>query len=161
MSVAHEAHPGALAGEAPMLRSPNTLSTLLRISRDLDIVGDVTATVDTPSALLAWAHALPEPIIRAWRADDSTTRYVHVSATCHRAPLRGQVTAVLNTEGHHAFWSALLTEDDLTPGQQQLLPLSTLIAAWSTTSPPPDDHTRPTSPTTPVAPTTQNRRDAR
>jgi hypothetical protein len=161
MSVAREAHPGRLAGEALMLRSPNTLSTLLRISRDLDIVGDVTATVDTPSALLAWAHALPEPIIRAGRADDSTTRYVHVSATCHRAPLRGQVTAVLNAEPHRAFWSALLPQDDLTPGQQQLLPLSTLIAAWSTTTPQPGDHTRSITPTTSVAPTPQNSRDAR
>jgi hypothetical protein len=144
-----------------MLRSPNTLSTLLRISRDLDIVGDVTATVDTPSALLAWAHALPEPIICAWRADDSATRYVHVSAGCHRAPIRGQVTAVLNAEPHRAFWSALFTEDDLTPGQEQLLPLSALVAAWSTTTPQPGDHTRPLTPTTPVAPTTQNSRDAR
>ena len=54
-----------------MLRSPNTLSTLLRISSDLDIAGDVTATVETPSALLVWAHALPEPTICAWRAEDS------------------------------------------------------------------------------------------
>ena len=144
-----------------MLRSPTTLSTLLRISRALDIVGDVMATVDTPAALLAWAPALPEPIIRAGRADDSATRYVHVSATCHRAPLRGQVTAVLNAEPHRAFWSALLTEDDLTPGQQQLLPLSALIAAWSTTSPQPGEHTRSITPTTPGAPTSQHSRDAR
>lgn len=91
-----------------MLKSPNTLSTLLRISRDLDIIGDVTATVDTPSALLAWAHALPEPLICAWRAEDSGHRYVHVSADCHHTPLRGQVTAVLNAEHHRSFWSALL-----------------------------------------------------
>ena len=35
------------------------LTTLLRISSELDIIGDVTATVATPSELLAWAHALP------------------------------------------------------------------------------------------------------
>ena len=144
-----------------MLRSPNTLSTLLRISHDLDIIGDLTATVETPSALLAWAHALPEPIIYAWRAEDSATRYVHVSATCHHAPLRGQITAVLNAEPHHAFWSALLPQHDLTPGQQQPLPLSTLIAAWSTTTPQPGEHTRPITPTTSAAPTTQTNRDAR
>jgi hypothetical protein len=39
------------------------LATLLRISSELDIIGDVTATVATPSELLAWAHALPEPTI--------------------------------------------------------------------------------------------------
>jgi hypothetical protein len=58
-----------------MLRLPNTLSTLLRISRGLDIVGDVTAIVDSPSALLAWAHALPEPTIGVWRAEDFGIRY--------------------------------------------------------------------------------------
>ena len=31
------------------------LSILLRISRELDVVGDVTAIVDNPSELLAWA----------------------------------------------------------------------------------------------------------
>jgi hypothetical protein len=136
-----------------MLRSPHTLSTLLRISSELDIIGDLTATVDDPSALLAWAHTLPEPIICAWRAEDSGTRYVHISASCHRAPLRGQITAVLNAEPHRAFWSALLTEDELAPGHEQLLPLSALVAAWSTTRPQPRDHTRPITPTTAAAPT--------
>ena len=131
-----------------MLKSPNTLSTLLRISGDLDIVGDITATVDSPSALLAWAHALPKPIICAWRAEDSGHRYVHVSAACHRAPIHGQVTAVLNADDHHAFWSALLTEDDLTPGQEQLLPLTALVAAWSTTTPAPSADTSPIATTT-------------
>lgn len=129
-----------------MLKSPNTLSTLLRISREVDIIGDVTATVDDPSALVAWAHALPEPIIRAWRADDSGHRYIHVSAGCHRAPIRGQVTAVLNAESHRAFWSALLTEHDLTPGDDQLLPLSALVAAWSTTTAPLSADTSPSPP---------------
>ncbi|HEX6403247.1 MAG TPA: hypothetical protein VF003_08855 [Pseudonocardiaceae bacterium] len=46
-----------------MLRSPHHLVTLLRIGVELNIVGDVTVTVDTPSVLLAWAHALPEPTI--------------------------------------------------------------------------------------------------
>jgi hypothetical protein len=136
-----------------MLRSPHTLSTLLRISGELDIIGDLTATVDDPSALLAWAHALPEPIICAWRAEDSGVRYVHVSASCPRSPLRGQVTAVLNAEHHRSFWSALLTEGDLAPGHEQLLPLSALVAAWSTTRYQPGAHTKPIAPTTPVAPT--------
>ncbi len=37
------------------------LARLLRISSELDIVGDVTATVAISSELLAWAHALSEP----------------------------------------------------------------------------------------------------
>ena len=37
------------------------LSVLLRISRELDIVGDVTATVDAPAELLAWANILTDP----------------------------------------------------------------------------------------------------
>jgi hypothetical protein len=57
-----------------MLTSPDAqqLPTLSRISNELDIVGDVTATVDSPSALLGLAYALtleagasnPGPIIR-------------------------------------------------------------------------------------------------
>ena len=46
------------------------LSVLLRISRELDIVGDVTATVDAPAELLAWANILTDPAIVAWRAEE-------------------------------------------------------------------------------------------
>jgi hypothetical protein len=145
-----------------MLTSPNThqLSTLLRISSELDILGDVTATVDNPSALLAWAHALPEPAICAWRAEDSGNRYVQVSATCRRSPLHGQVTAVLSGENHRPFWSALLPQGDLTAGEEQLLPLSALVAAWSTTTPEPNTaNTRPLAPT-PLVPPTADSHDA-
>jgi len=119
-----------------MLTCPNAkqLSTLLRISDELDIVGDVTATVDNPSALLAWAYALPEPTICAWRAEDSGNRYVQVTATCHRSPLHGQVAAVLTADAHRPFWSALLPAGDLTAGEELLLSLSALTAAWSTTA---------------------------
>jgi hypothetical protein len=75
------------------------LTTLLRISSELDIIGDVTATVATPSELLAWAHALPEPTLCAWRAEDSGNRYVQVTAACHRNPVHGRVTAVLTGDG--------------------------------------------------------------
>ena len=56
------------------------LAILLRISRELDIIGDVTATVDNPSELLAWALILSSPHIVAWRAGDSGHRYLQVSA---------------------------------------------------------------------------------
>lgn len=107
------------------------MSTLLRISSELDIIGDVTATVATPSDLLAWAHALPEPIICAWRAEDSGNRYVQVSAACHRNPVHGRVTAVLTADDHRPFWAALLPEGDLAAGAEQLLSLSALTAAWT------------------------------
>lgn len=111
------------------------LSTLLRISSELDIVGDVTATVVSPSALVAWAYALPEPIICAWRAEDSGNRYVQVTAACRRSPVHGRVTAVLTADEHDTFWVALLPDGDLTPGDEHILPLSTLAAAWSGTVP--------------------------
>ena len=41
------------------------LAILLRISRELDIVGDVSATVDNPSELLAWAAILTDATIAA------------------------------------------------------------------------------------------------
>ena len=83
------------------------LAILLRISRELDIVGDVTATVDNPSELLAWALVLARPDVLAWRATDSGHRYLQVTADRHRAPIRGRVTAVLACEHHREFWTAL------------------------------------------------------
>ncbi|MGB6163092.1 MAG: hypothetical protein WCF33_15200 [Pseudonocardiaceae bacterium] len=111
------------------------VATLLRLSSELDIVGDVTATVATPSDLLAWAHALPEPTICAWRAEDSGNRYIQVTAAFHRNPVHGRVTAVLTGDDHRPFWAALLPEGDLTTGEEQLLPLNALTTAWSATSP--------------------------
>lgn len=111
------------------------LSTLLRISGELDIVGDVTATVASPSDLLAWARTLPEPTVCAWRADDSGNRYVHVTAPHHRNPVHGRITAVLSGDEHHPFWAALLPDGDLAAGDEQSLPLSALVTAWSTTVP--------------------------
>ena len=63
-------------------KAARELAILLRISRELDIVGDVTATVDNPSELLAWATILTEPDILAWRAKDSGNRYLQR----HRRP---------------------------------------------------------------------------
>ena len=118
------------------------LSTLLRLSSELDIIGDVTATVTNPSDLLAWAHALPDPTICAWRAEDSGNRYVHVTAACHRNPVHGRVTAVLAGDDHRLFWAVLLPED-LAAGEEQLLPLSALVTAWSATAPAPSVENTP------------------
>lgn len=105
------------------------LAILLRISRELDVVGDVTATVDNPSELLAWALVLSKPDVVAWRADDSGHRYVHVTAQRRRAPIRGQLTAVLGCDQHPEFWEALGLKD-LDQGERRQLRVKDLSSAW-------------------------------
>jgi len=106
------------------------LAILLRISRELDIVGDVSATVDNPSELLAWAAILTDATIAAWRGHDSGHRYLQVTAEHHRAPVHGRITAVLHCEQHQEFWQALHL-DELGPGQTRNLTVADLSAAWS------------------------------
>ena len=106
------------------------LAILLRISRELDIVGDVTATVDNPSEMLAWALVLSKPAIVAWRADDSGHRYLQVTADRSRAPIRGRVAAVLPCEQHQEFWTALGL-DQLANGDRRTLEIDALSAAWA------------------------------
>lgn len=129
------------------------LEILLRISRELDIVGDVSAIVDNPSEVLAWASILEDVTIVAWRAQDSGHRYLQVTADHGQAPIRGRVAAVLLCEQHPDFWRAL-NSDDLNPGETRTLSRDQLSAAWSTmpiTSPetdmehpaPPDESDQP------------------
>lgn len=133
--------PGSLR-EGPRAREPRErivypseyaaqLSTLLRTSADLDIVGDVSVTVSGPSELLAWADTLPEPAIVAWRAHDAAGRYVQVTAPHNRNPVHGRVTAVLGCEQHRPFWDALVAGTDLEPGQQRALRPQELSRAWA------------------------------
>ena len=105
------------------------IGILLRISRELDVCGDVTATVDNPSELIAWASVLAEPAILAWQAQDSGCRFVQVSADHRRPPVRGHVVAVLSCEQHPHFWDALPL-GDLQPGRSRALGLSDLAQAW-------------------------------
>jgi hypothetical protein len=114
------------------------LAILLRISRELDIVGDLSATVDNPSELLAWSAILTHPQVVAWRAKDSGHRYVQVTADHQRAPLRGRATAVLPCEQHSEFWHALAL-DELDPGHRQHLSVGALSAAWAAMPITPDD----------------------
>lgn len=107
------------------------LAILLRISRELDVVGDVTATVDNPSELLAWALILSRSQVLAWRATDSGHRYLQVSAHRKRAPIRGNITAVLDGEQHADYWNALQL-DELTPGSRRELDTDALSSAWAT-----------------------------
>jgi len=106
------------------------LAILLRISRELDIVGDASATVDNPSELLAWAAILTNATIAAWRGQDSGHRYLQVTAEHRHAPVHGRITAVLPCEQHREFWQAL-HRDELAPGQTRTLTVADLSAAWS------------------------------
>jgi hypothetical protein len=106
------------------------LMILLRISRELDVVGDLTATVDNPSELLAWSLVLSRPGVLAWRAGDSGHRYLHVTAQRTREPIRGRVTAVLPCEQHQEFWSALGL-DQLAAGERRNLSIDDLSSAWA------------------------------
>lgn len=114
------------------------LSTLLRTSRELDVVGDVTASTDNPSELLAWAHLLQRPTICAW-VGESGKRYVQVSAGHAHEPVRGQVTAVLECDRHPQFWDELVADADLSSQRQHPLTISRLAEAWATMPLTPDD----------------------
>jgi hypothetical protein len=107
------------------------LAILLRISRELDIVGDVSAIVDDPSELLAWSYILTDATIAAWRAEDSGHRYLQVTADHRRAPIHGRVSAVLHCEQHRAFWEALALEH-VEPGHTHALSVGELSDAWAT-----------------------------
>ena len=122
------------------------LAILLRISRELDICGDVTATVDNPSELLAWATVLTKPAITAWRAQDSGGTFVQVSADHRYPPVRGHVSAVLICEPHPQFWDALNLEG-LETGGTRSLSLHDLTRAWEAMPiTAPDEHTTPSPP---------------
>lgn len=122
------------------------LGVLLRISRELDVCGDITATVDNPSELLAWADVLADATVLAWRASGSGCRFVHVAADHRRAPVRGHVSAVLSCEQHPEFWDALHLAD-LEPGGTRALSARDLAEAWKAMPiTPPDSHVPPEPP---------------
>jgi hypothetical protein len=105
------------------------IEVLLRISREIDVCGDLTATVDNPSELIAWAGVLSDPAIVAWQASDSGCCFVQVSADHHRAPVRGRIAAVLACDQHPDFWDALDLAD-LAAGQTRSLTVKDLARAW-------------------------------
>lgn len=111
-------------------RSTRELGILLRISRELDVVGDVTAIVDNPSELLAWATTLTDPTLVAWKAPDSGSRYLQVSADHTREPIRGRVTAVLHCDQHMEFWHELSGTQALEAGDRTKLTIADLSRAW-------------------------------
>jgi hypothetical protein len=126
-------------------REARELAILLRISRELDICGDVTATVDNPSEILAWAAILTRPHVRAWRAQDSGHRYIQVTADHHRAPVRGHVAAVLDCAHHEEFWTQCGL-GHLEPGDTHELSTADLARAWEIMPITPADAAAPPQP---------------
>ncbi|MGC1208478.1 MAG: hypothetical protein WA880_11045 [Ornithinimicrobium sp.] len=111
-------------------KAARELGILLRISRELDVVGDVTAIVDNPSELLAWATTLTDPSVTAWIASGSGSRYVQVSAIHSHEPIRGEVTAVLRCDQHVDFWRELTSAHKLKAGEKEHLAPGELSRAW-------------------------------
>ena len=105
------------------------IAILLRISRELDVCGDLTATVENPSELIAWASVLSDPSVVAWRAADSRNCFVQVSADHPRAPVRGHIAAVLACDRHPDYWDALDLAD-LPSGGTRSLTIKDLTRAW-------------------------------
>jgi hypothetical protein len=130
-------------------REERELAILLRISRELDLCGDVTATVGDPSELLAWATILSEHTVSAWRAQDSGHRFLQVAADHHGAPIRGHVAAVLDSESHREFSACGL--DGLGPGETRRLVLADLARAWELMPISPGDLVAPPQQPTPGA----------
>ena len=114
----------------PSSADERQLAVLLRISQSLDIVGDVSVTVDNPSELLAWANVLSSPSIFAWRGHVSGKRFVHVTAVNGANPIHGRATASLRADQHQQFWKALIPEGDLDPGDEQPVTIQQLAEAW-------------------------------
>ena len=106
------------------------LAVLLRISQSLDIVGDVSVTVDNPSELLAWANILSNPSNFAWRGHVSGKRFVHVTAVNGTNPVHGRVTACLRADQTMQFWKALIPNGDLDPGDEHPVTTQQLAEAW-------------------------------
>jgi hypothetical protein len=106
------------------------LAVLLRISQSLDIVGDVSVTVDNPSELLAWANVLSNPSMFAWRGHVSGKRFVHVTAVNGTNPVHGRVTASLRADRHMHFWKELIPNGDLDPGDEHPVTIQQLADAW-------------------------------
>jgi hypothetical protein len=123
------------------------IEVLLRISRELDVCGDLTATVDNPSELIAWASVLSDPAIVAWQASDSRCCFVQVSADHHRAPVRGRIAAVLACDRHPDFWHALDLAD-LAAARTRSLTIQDLTRAWEAMPVTAPDSGPPQPPTT-------------
>lgn len=106
------------------------ITSLLRVSSAIDLVGDVTVTVGHAADLVAWTQVLSEPVVTAWRATDSGNRFAQVSAHSAHTPVHGHITAVLDCDRHRDLWTVLLDNGDLDPGSRVPLSAKRLTEAW-------------------------------
>lgn len=108
------------------------LAMLLGVSRELHIHGDVAATVDNPSELLAIAAMLADPVITAWTGPSSARGSIQVCADRTGPPIHGRLTVVLACEQHPIFWDALSQRlDRIEPHTTRHLTVADLTEAWS------------------------------
>ncbi|GAB3762223.1 hypothetical protein [Microlunatus parietis] len=108
------------------------IAVLLRASRELDIIGDVSVLVDSPGELVAWAGLLPLPTMIIWRAEKTGRRYVCLTATHREAPIRGQIMITLDGDRHRGLWRRLLAgRAELPPGTEHAVDTRRLIDAWN------------------------------
>ena len=112
------------------------IGLLLRISAEMDIVGDVSVTLANPSDLIAWTSVLTRPVIMGWRASDSGRRYLQATAYHNHSPVHGTITAILPADERRQFWNTVLPED-LTLGSEQRLQHRDLVEAWTEEPPSP------------------------
>ncbi len=107
----------------------DAMVTLVQRALTIDIVGDVTSTVDTSEDLVAWTNLLIRPVILAWRSFDDGHRYLQVQAPHPGPPVNGHVIIQMPCEAHSPFWSALVCEE-LPPGTERELDRHTMLSAW-------------------------------
>ncbi len=105
------------------------LTDLLQGAYHLDLTGEVNVIVDEVWDLGAWVEALPDPHVLVWREESSEDRYVHVSSENYQSPIRGRVSVCWRCEGEHAFWRALLLNEDLTSGEERALAPQRVVSA--------------------------------
>ena len=107
------------------------IAVLLRASRELDVIGDVSVVVDSPGELIAWAGLLPSPTMIIWRAEETGRRYVCLTAMHREAPIRGRIMITLDGDRHPGLWRRLLAgRGELPPGTEHVADAGRLIDAW-------------------------------
>lgn len=102
---------------------------LLRVSDDIDIIGDTNVTVTNPPELLAWTELLEAPTIIGWRSLEAGHRYIHVETFHDAPPIRGTISVSLTGDDHREYWNELFP-GDLVNGQELNITIKDLAKAW-------------------------------
>lgn len=99
-------------------REARMLGALLRLSRSVDIGGDVIVRVDSPARLVSWASTIPDISVVVGHATGGGQRYVQVTAHRLQGAGGGRIVAVLDCADHGKFWRAL-AGDELEPDTER------------------------------------------